>query len=336
MIALSTWGSGSVAENMALVNVAHLYVTYETNPSIRAVTDVSFEVEETTCLCIVGESGCGKSSLARAVGRILPPSGRIKKGDVYIDGEEITRMSENKLNREIRWKKYAIIFQNAATSLNPFLRVQDQITEVLTRHLGISKEQALQRSQDVLTSVKFPVSRMRSYPHELSGGMKQRVAIAIALACNPKLVIGDEIATGLDVTTAAQIGVLLKELVHSGLTLILNTHDIGFATDIADNLAVMYAGRIVEVSPTDDWVRNPSHPYSIALLASIPRSNDPNFKPKSIPGDPPKLSVDIPGCPFAPRCRHVQAICYEKEPPLVSVGTGKAACHFAGRLEELE
>lgn len=319
---------------MALVNVSHLYVTYETHPSIRAVTDVSLEVNETTCLCIVGESGCGKSSLARAVGRILPPLGRVKKGEVYIDGEEIIRMDENKLNREVRWKKYAIIFQNAATSLNPFLRVQDQITEVLTRHLGISKEQALERSEKVLTSVKFPVSRMRSYPHELSGGMKQRVAIAIALACNPKLVIGDEIATGLDVTTAAQIGVLLKELVHNGLTLVLNTHDIGFATGIADNIAVMYAGRIVELSPTDDWVKNPIHPYSIALLASIPRSTDPNFKPKSIPGDPPRLSVDIPGCPYAPRCKYTQTICYEKEPPMISVGSGKAVCHFAGKLEE--
>jgi len=319
---------------MSLVNVVHLYVTYETTPPIRAVTDVSLEVSEMTCLCIVGESGCGKSSLARAVGRILPPLGRVKGGEVYIDGEEITKMDEKKLNREVRWKKYAIIFQNAATSLNPFLRIEDQISEVLTRHLGLSKEQAIHRSEEVLASVKFPVSRMRSYPHELSGGMKQRVAIAIALACNPKLVIGDEIATGLDVTTAAQIGVLLKDLVRDGLTLVLNTHDIGFATEIADKIAVMYAGRIVEISQTENWVKNPIHPYSIDLLASIPRSTDPDFKPKSIPGDPPRLSVDISGCPYAPRCKYAQSICNEKEPPMVSVGSGTAACHFAGRLGE--
>ena len=319
---------------MSLVNVIHLYVTYETTPSIRAVTDVSLEVSEMTCLCIVGESGCGKSSLARAVGRILPPLGRVKGGEVYIDGEEITKMDEKKLNREVRWKKYAIIFQNAATSLNPFLRIENQITEVLTRHLGLSKEQAIHRSEEVLASVKFPVSRMRSYPHELSGGMKQRVAIAIALACNPKLVIGDEIATGLDVTTAAQIGVLLKDLVRHGLTLVLNTHDIGFATEIADKIAVMYAGRIVEISQTESWVKNPIHPYSIDLLASIPRSTDSDFKPKSIPGDPPRLSVEIPGCPYAPRCRYAQSICNEKEPPMVSVGSGTVACHFAGKLGE--
>lgn len=319
---------------MALVNVSHLYVTYDTNPPTRAVTDVSLKVDVATCLCIVGESGCGKSSLARGIGRILPPPGRVKKGEVCIDDEEISKMEENKLNREVRWKKYAIIFQNAATSLNPFMRVQDQITEVLLRHLDFSREQALQRSKEVLTSVKFPVSRMRSYPHELSGGMKQRVAIAIALACNPKLVLGDEIATGLDVTTASQIGALLKELVHNGLTLVLNTHDIGFATEIADNIAVMYAGRIVEVSPTADWIKNPIHPYSIALLASIPRANNSSFKPRSIPGDPPKLSVDIQGCSFAPRCKYSQSICHETEPPMISVGGGHAACHFAGKLED--
>lgn len=318
---------------MTLLNVAHLYVTYETSPPIRAVTDVSLEVNAATCLCIVGESGCGKSTLSRAIGRILPPLGLIGKGEVYLDGEEITRMDERRLSKDVRWKKCAIIFQNAATSLNPFMRIQNQIIEVLTRHLGISNAEALHRTEQVLVSVKFPTSRMRSYPHELSGGMKQRVAIAIALACNPKLVLGDEIATGLDVTTAAQIGVLLKELVHNGLTLILNTHDIGFATDIADNIAVMYAGRIVEVAPTDNWVKNPNHPYSIALLASIPRSTDPNFKPKSIPGDPPRLSVDIPGCPYAPRCKYAQTICSEKEPPMISVDSGKAACHFAGKLE---
>jgi len=318
---------------MALLNVDDLHVIYETHPPTRAVTDVSLQVKSATCLCIVGESGCGKSSLSRAIGRILPPGGTVKKGKVTLDGEEILQMDEGKLNKEVRWKKYAIIFQNAATSLNPFMRIQDQIVEVLTRHLNVSGAEALERTEKALLSVKFPTSRMRSYPHELSGGMKQRVAIAVALSCNPKLILGDEIATGLDVTTAAQIGALLKDLVRSGLTLVLNTHDIGFATNIADNIAIMYAGKIIETSPTEDWIKHPIHPYSIALLESIPRSTDPEYKPKSIPGDPPRLSVDVRGCPFAPRCKYAQTICHEEEPPIISVGAGIAACHFAGKLE---
>jgi peptide/nickel transport system ATP-binding protein len=305
----------------------------------RAVDGVSFEIAPGETLGIVGESGCGKSVTALSVLRLLPARlGRTVGGSITFEGRNLLELAEDEM-RSVRGNAIAMIFQEPMTSLNPVLTVGHQIAESIRIHEGKTAEEARARAGEMLELVKIPDARKRldDYPHQFSGGMRQRVMIAMALACNPRLLVADEPTTALDVTIQAQILKLMLELKErTGAAVILITHDLGVVAETCQRVMVMYAGRKIEEASVEDLFDRPAHPYTRGLMASIPRLNKRlGARPRlsEIPGMVPNLREPIAGCAFAPRCAHAAEICRAEPPPLRAVETGHlAACHFAETL----
>ncbi len=304
-----------------LLRVENLRVYYYSLRGIvKAVDNVSFEVNRGEVLGLAGESGCGKSTLGFALLRLVPPPGRIVGGKILFDGVDLVQLPDPVLRRDYRWKRISMVFQGAMNALNPVKTIGDQIAEAILIHeKGVSKEEALERAQKLLEMVGIDPRRVKSYPHELSGGMKQRVVIAMALALNPDLVIADEPTTALDVVVQAQIINLLKRLKKEhNMAMILISHDLSLIAEMADKVAIMYAGKIVEYGPSDIIYERPAHPYTQLLLKSIPRLRGPK-KLVWIPGQPPDLRTPPAGCRFHPRCPYVMDICRKEEPPMIEI-----------------
>ncbi|HTT87227.1 MAG TPA: ABC transporter ATP-binding protein [Acidimicrobiales bacterium] len=309
-----------------LLDVQDLRTAFHTPRGlVRANDGVSFTLDRGRTLGVVGESGSGKTVLTRSIMGLLPNTRLERSGSVRFAGHELMALTAPQL-REVWGTQLAMIFQDPMTALNPVVRVERQLTESLRIRLGLDRRAARDTAVALLTSVGIPApeERMRSYPHELSGGMRQRVMIAIALACGPKLVLADEPTTGLDVTLQAQILDLLGSLQRErAMGMILVTHDLGVVATRADDIAVMYAGRIVEQAPTKDLFSHTRMPYTEALLRSIPRLSDASHtRLRAIPGRPPDLAALGPGCPFAPRCPYVQQRCRTEAPPPRTAGAG--------------
>ncbi|MGY8654504.1 MAG: ABC transporter ATP-binding protein [Verrucomicrobiia bacterium] len=298
---------------MPLLSVQNLRTSFHTrNGVVRAVNDVSFDIEKGQTLGIVGESGSGKSVTCYSLLGLIPqPPGKIEGGKALFGGHDLLNISPRDL-RSIRGKRISMIFQDPMTSLNPFLRIQDQLIEPLLIHENISKSEAVKRGIQALDEVGVPDAsrRVRQYPHEFSGGMRQRVVIAMALITKPELLIADEPTTALDVTVQAQVLELIRAMQKKhGTAVILVSHDLGVVAGFVDHVNVMYAGRVVESGPTRDVYYQPKHPYNEALQKSIPALQAKGKELYTIPGMPPDLSRPIEGCAFAPRCEHVQDAC---------------------------
>ncbi|NHV96853.1 MAG: ABC transporter ATP-binding protein [Thaumarchaeota archaeon] len=282
--------------------------------AVKAVDGVSLDLKEGRCLSIVGESGCGKSSMAYAIMRILPRNVHTYRGEVIFEGKDLLSLPESELSKEVWLKKMAMVFQGAMNSLNPVLSVGEQVSEVFTLHAGMSKTEAQKKAAELLELVRLPATLIDKYPHELSGGMKQRVVIAIALSMKPKLLILDEPTSALDVITQANIINLLKKLQDEfNLTYIFITHDLGLASELSDYIAVMYAGKIVESGDARSVLTDPKHPYTQKLLAATPKLLE-EAKLEFIPGSPPDLAYPPTGCRFHPRCPFVMDACRLNEP----------------------
>ncbi len=299
--------------------------------TVYAVNGISFALDEGQTLAVVGESGCGKSvSMLSILGLIPIPPGEIVSGSALYLDKDLLCLPEYEMER-IRGKEIAMVFQDPMTSLNPVLTIGRQITESLTTHFGMAPEAANRRAAELLTQVGIPdaVNRLSDYPHQFSGGMRQRVMIAMALACQPKLLIADEPTTALDVTIQAQIVELVINLREQlGMAIIWITHDLGVVAGIADRVLVMYAGFIVEDSGVEDLYENPSHPYTLALLDALPRvDRRRDHRLKSIPGAPPNLLMAPTGCPFAPRCEYTVERCWSENPTLTQIASDhRIAC----------
>jgi peptide/nickel transport system ATP-binding protein len=297
---------------------------------VKAVDGVSFDVEKGEVLAIAGESGCGKSSLAWTLIKVLPPNAKILEGRIGIDGLDITKMRETDVRRRIRWKKIAMIPQAAMNAMNPVFRVGDQIAEVISLHTGDSKEKAREKARQLLALVGVDPNRASYYPHEFSGGMKQRAMIAMSVALNPSLLIADEPTTALDVIVQAGIiKVLLTLREKYDMSIILISHDLALIAQLTDKTAIMYAGKFVEYGKGTEVYHDPLHPYTLGLLAAFADIRKQKAKLVSIPGAPPDLVAPPPACRFHPRCLYAQQICREKEPPLEEAKPGHfVACHF--------
>jgi peptide/nickel transport system ATP-binding protein len=317
-------GKGVECLSEVILDVEGLKTYFYTSKGIvKAVDNVSFKLGRGEVLGIAGESGCGKSTLGFSLIRLVPPPGRIVGGRINFMGEDILKMPEEEFRTKVRWKGISMVFQGAMNALNPVYTVGSQIAEVLTLHKGLSKKEALEEAANLLKMVGLDPRRIRSYPHELSGGMKQRVVIAMALALRPALVIADEPTTALDVVVQAQIMNLLKSLQRElKMSIILITHDMSLIAEIADKVAIMYAGKIVEIGSSDRVFNNPLHPYTRALINSIPSLRKELKKLEFIPGVPPDLIQPPPGCRFHPRCKYVFEPCNKEEPPMVEVEPG--------------
>jgi len=315
-----------------LLQVRNLKTYYKTlRGYVRAVDDVSFTVEEGVAMGLAGESGCGKTTVALSILRILPPGGTIIDGHVYFEGKDLVEFDEEEMRREIRWKKISIIFQGAMNALNPVYKISDQIVEAIKIHEpNVSKEEALERGKKLFELVGLEPSRIDNYPHEFSGGMKQRAMIAMALACNPKLLIADEPGTALDVIVQAQVLKLLRELKEKlNLSMIIITHDLSIISEVCDTVTIMYAGKVVERGSVVDIFKRPLHPYSVDLIESFPDIKAPKTQMRSIPGFPPDLLNPPSGCRFHPRCKYAMDICRKKEPEMKEVEKGHfVACHL--------
>lgn len=299
----------------------HLYYATRKGP-VKAVDSVSFSLGIGESLALVGESGCGKSSLAKALIRLLPRNIQMYEGGVFLDGQDVMKLSDREFRREIRWKKMSMVFQGAMNALNPVLKVGYQVAEPLLIHERANKHYAMKMAEKSLGLVGIPESFADRYPFELSGGMKQRTVIAMALVTNPKILILDEPTSALDVITQANIMNLLKKLKRElGLTYIFITHDIGLSSELADKVAVMYAGEIQEISDADTFYVKPSHPYSQKLMASVPTLRK-EKKPEFIPGAPPSLVNPPSGCRFHPRCPSSFDRCTKENPPVFDLGLG--------------
>ena len=293
---------------------------YTRDGVVHAVNGVSYSIDEGEILGVVGESGCGKSVHALSILRLIPePPGRIESGEVWFDGKDLLTVSDEEIRR-VRGGQLAMVFQDPMSSLNPAMTVGFQIVEALRLHLDMTERQAKERTTELLTTVGIPdaKNRLDDYPHQFSGGMRQRVMIAMGLSCNPKLLIADEPTTALDVTIQAQIVDLIKRLqAELGMAVIWITHDLGVVADLAEKVNVMYAGYIVEHGNVRDVFKRTRHPYTIGLLGSLPRlDEDPGTELSAIPGFPPDLIDLKPGCPFAARCPHAIEQCWNETPRL--------------------
>jgi peptide/nickel transport system ATP-binding protein len=313
----------------AILEVRDLRTQFNTlDGVVRAVDGVSFALDRGETLGIVGESGCGKSVTAMSILRLIPPeTGRIASGSIKFEGEELTTLSEDAMKR-LRGHRISMIFQEPMTSLNPVLTVGTQIAENVTRHLGVSKKAARERAREMLDLVRIADAKRRldEYPHQLSGGMRQRVMIAMALSCDPQVLIADEPTTALDVTIQAQILDLMLDLKEkTGTAIVLITHDLGVVAETAQRVVVMYAGRKVEESPVEALFDNPLHPYTRGLMAAIPRLDTDAVRLQEIPGVVPLLTRPIVGCAFAARCPLATDRCRAEAPPMVDVGGGHTA-----------
>ncbi|AOT72561.1 ABC transporter ATP-binding protein [Geosporobacter ferrireducens] len=303
---------------------------------VKAVDNVSFDIHEGEILGVVGESGGGKSITGFSVIGLIDEPGKIESGEILFQDQDLMKLSESQMNL-IRGKEISMVFQDPMTSLNPVYTIGEQLEEMLLLHENLSKQQRRERCIQLLKDVGIsnPESRLKNYPHQFSGGMRQRVVIAIALAAKPKLIIADEPTTALDVTIQAQILKLMKQLVkEQGCALMLITHDLAVVSEMADRVNVMYCGKIVESGYTEDIIQEHIHPYTEGLLDSIPDIDQEKERLKTIPGIVPNM-FDLPkGCNFSPRCQYCQDICLEKEPELVHVGERHfVSCHFPLRKE---
>ncbi len=314
-----------------LLMVRDLEVEYRTKRAIvRAVDHVSFDVFPNEVLGLAGESGCGKSTIAHAVTRILKPPAYITGGKVMFNGIDLLAMDEDNL-RGFRWEHLAIVFQSAMNALNPVMTIGNQIIDAIQAHMPVSKRDARTRALELLNTVGIDPRRIDSYPHQLSGGMRQRAVIAIALALNPELIIMDEPTTALDVVVQKQILYEVQQLKDQfGFSIIFITHDLSLLVEISDRIAIMYAGEIVEVAPSQELFRNPKHPYTQRLMNSFPSISGPKQVLAGIPGSPPDLSEPPTGCRFHPRCHvKIAGLCEEVHPALLEVAPNhSAACHL--------
>ncbi len=315
-----------------LLSVENLTVGFSTERGpVTAVRGVSLSVGAGETLCLVGESGCGKSVTCHAVLGLLPSNGRVTGGRILFEGRNLVALPERDLER-LRGREVAMIFQDPLTALNPVHSIGKQLAEVLVLHRGLSWRAAMAEAQRLLDRVRIPDAgrRLGEYPHQLSGGMNQRVAIAMAMACRPKLIIADEPTTALDVTIQAQILELLRELqAEEGLALMLVTHDLGVVAEMADRVAVMYLGRVAEEAAVCELFAAPCHPYTRGLLRSIPRINENVARLATIEGSVPSLNAVPAGCPFAPRCENACAACLEHMPDLHVRTDGRRVACFA-------
>ena len=323
------------------IEVKNLTVHYTSEgKEIHAVNDVSFSLQKGETLGLVGETGAGKTTIAKSILRILPePPAQVDSGRILLEGKDLLPLSNDEM-RKIRGKRISMIFQDPMTSLNPLFTVGDQLTEPLRIHKGISKREARDLVLEKLRMVEIPdpESRMKQYPHELSGGMRQRIMIAMAIMCNPRLIIADEPTTALDVTIQAQILELMNDLRHKlGMSIIMITHDLGVVAQMCEKIAVMYAGHIVEYGTTDEIFYNPQHEYTKGLINSIPKLNA-EEKERLVPieGQPVDLLNPPAGCPFAPRCKSCMKVCLNKMPPKTELSDTHYTYCWLRQKEEFE
>jgi oligopeptide transport system ATP-binding protein len=326
-----------MSSNGQLLEVKNLRTYFDTEDGVvKAVDDISFTLRRGETLGIVGESGSGKSVTNLSVIRLIPdPPGKIVSGEVIFNGQDILLLSSEAI-RKIRGRRIAMIFQDPMTSLNPFLKISKQLMEMTQLHLGHTKAQAYEHAIKMLETVGIPDARTRvdNYPHEFSGGMRQRVMIAMALSCEPELLIADEPTTALDVTIQAQILELIKKLKQeTGTSVILITHDLGVVAGMTDHVIVMYAGKVFEQATTSELFARPGNPYTKGLLRSVPDPTSEQGKLYQIPGSPPDVARLKPGCPFAARCDRVEEVCRREFPPFVQVSADHfSLCHFANEV----
>jgi len=323
---------------MSILDVRDLSVDYltEDGVALHAVENLSLRVERGCSLGLVGESGCGKTTVMMGLLRLLPEEGRIVNGQVLFDGKDLLQRSEAEM-RKVRWREISMVFQGAMNALNPVRTIESQIVEALLLHHIVNDGQAARRrAGELLELVGIPATRGSQYPHQYSGGMRQRAVIAMALACNPRVLIADEPTTALDVMIQAQILELLERLqADLNLALVLVTHDLGMVAEMCADVLVMYGGVAAEYASSDVIFNNPQHPYTQRLLQAFPDLEEPGSTLASIPGTPPRLDDLPPGCRFEPRCQCEwrEAICAHRPPPLVEIEPGhRVACHWAARM----
>jgi len=305
------------------LKVKDLYMYYRTRMGpLQAVDGVSFIMNQGETLALIGESGCGKSSLAKSLIRLLPRNVELFKGHIYLNGEDLMEMSEDQFRKTVQWQRISMVAQAALNSLNPVIKVGEQVAEPLIVHKGVDKKTALEKAREVFSLVGIPGTFVDRYSFELSGGMRQRTIIAMALIMNPEIIILDEPTSALDVLTQANIMNLLKKIRNElNISFILITHDVGLSSELADKVAVMYAGQVVELGDAENFYSSPLHPYSQKLMASVPTLRQ-DKTPEYIPGAPLSLINPPEGCRFADRCASRMNIC-SKKPPLVNLGDGR-------------
>ncbi|MEL7567211.1 MAG: ABC transporter ATP-binding protein [Dehalobacterium sp.] len=316
----------------AILEVENIITRYRLkNGFLDACDEVSFSLDKGEGMGLVGESACGKSSMALSLMKLLPDNGRIVGGRVVLDGQDLSPLGEEEM-KKVRWKEMSLVFQGAMNALNPVRTVGEQIEEAIRIHEKLALDEARERTKMLLESVEIDKKRRRQYPHEFSGGMRQRVMIAMAIACNPKVIIGDEPTTGLDVMVKSQILQLLERLRHErDMGMILITHDLSVVMEICEKVAVMYAGKIMEYGKTERIFENPAHPYTKALINSFPNIYGSRQLTASIPGSPPNLLNPPPGCRFHPRCVYAEPVCRQEKPELRLVEEGHfSACPLTG------
>ncbi len=312
-----------------LLEVRHLRVEFPTRRgTLLALDDISFDIAPGEILGVVGESGAGKSLTGAAIIGLLDPPGRIAAGEIRLSGRRIDKLPDEQMRR-VRGREIGAVFQDPLTSLNPLYTVGRQLVETITTHLELSAAQARARAIELLasTGIPAPEARIDHYPHQFSGGMRQRVVIALALAAQPKLIVADEPTTALDVSIQAQIIALLKRVCkEQGAAVMLVTHDMGVIAETCDRVAVMYAGRIAEIGPVADVIHRPAHPYTVGLMGSIPAMDEERERLQQIDGAMPRLTAIPPGCAFNPRCAQADERCRGQRPELVAAGATCAAC----------
>jgi len=318
--------------NKTLLEVRDLKTYFYTEEGVvKAVDGVTFDIKEGEIFCLVGETGCGKSVTSLSIMRLVPKPGKIVGGEIFFKGKNLLELSEDEM-RKIRGKEISMIFQNPMTSLNPVYTVGFQIAEPIMIHQKLKKRETWKKAIEMIAAVKIPdpEARAKSYPHQLSGGMRQRAMIAMMLSCNPSFLIADEPTTALDVTIQAQILELIKELREKFNTSILMiTHDLGVVAEIADRVGVMYAGGIIELADVESIFENPKHPYTQGLLRTIPTKGKKKSELEIIPGNVPNLVNPPPGCRFHPRCKYAMEICKKEKPKMIEIEKGHfVACHL--------
>jgi len=322
---------------MPLLQARDVSVVYQPRRGVRiwAVRNVDLKLEQGEFVGLVGESGCGKSTLGYALTRMLQPPARLDTGVIEVDGVDISNLSGSQLRLQRR-NGFALVLQSGMNALNPVRTVEHHFRDILRAHArrgeDLTAASVRRQGGELLEKVRLETSVLGQYPHELSGGMRQRVAIALALALHPRLIVFDEPTTALDVIVQGAVMQTIKELQReNGFTAILISHDLGVVLEATDRVVVMYAGRIVEDQPSDAVLRGPHHPYTEALLSCYADPRAERITLGGIPGSPPDLSLPLPGCSFAPRCPAVETVCYEQEPPITPLGAGCAACHVRAR-----